>query len=482
MENTGSLVVRVKRKRGEESAASLYLVEEAPSAKKKSSIRHIERELAQLSASQDEKPTQRILLRKVHTIDATDNVDTATYSSLKRSREVAELEDAPETPASNAIMWVTQGKKAYTDADVGSLLIVDMAQVPMRSEVKSPTKKGVKILDPMTRQLDAAIASSYASGDLSPLREAIERGADINHSCVSCGGISALMVAAYYHNTALASWLIVRGADVLLCDSDARSAIDYVSLQPSSPAACEISQLIRHTIQDKRSEIPDILSDDYVYDIYCIPNSIPASNEAASTSELPTVHVSGLHFDSLGNVEFCYDSDWSDLADDEDPDSNDERFEGNDYPDESDDEAVAIGDTYAEDVDSDEEQMPRFQRRGVGRVLKPFAMHDAQMPTNDRENRLKNLWDLRPGKGDSGSEDEYRDAEEERLENMAHRTGMHVGASHREFDASGLPKYGCDLSDDGDIDWMNSHSIEKSMRDQYWNDTAYDSELDGSDD
>ena len=31
---------------------------------------------------------------------------------------------------------------------------------------------------------------------------------------------------------------------------------------------------------------------------------------------------------------FEYDSDWSDLADDEDPDSNDERFEGNDYPEE----------------------------------------------------------------------------------------------------------------------------------------------------
>ena len=31
---------------------------------------------------------------------------------------------------------------------------------------------------------------------------------------------------------------------------------------------------------------------------------------------------------------FEYDSDWSDLADDEDPDSNDERFAGNDYPEE----------------------------------------------------------------------------------------------------------------------------------------------------
>jgi Transcription factor Iwr1 len=43
-----------------------------------------------------------------------------------------------------------------------------------------------------------------------------------------------------------------------------------------------------------------------------------------------------LHITGTGNVElvFEYDSDWSDLADDEDPDSNDERFEGNDYPDE----------------------------------------------------------------------------------------------------------------------------------------------------
>ena len=43
-----------------------------------------------------------------------------------------------------------------------------------------------------------------------------------------------------------------------------------------------------------------------------------------------------LQISSNGNVElvFEYDSDWSDLADDEDPDSNDERFEGNDYPEE----------------------------------------------------------------------------------------------------------------------------------------------------
>ena len=37
---------------------------------------------------------------------------------------------------------------------------------------------------------------------------------------------------------------------------------------------------------------------------------------------------------------FEYDSDWSDLADDEDPDSNDERFDGNDYPEEGYDKVI----------------------------------------------------------------------------------------------------------------------------------------------
>ena len=47
-------------------------------------------------------------------------------------------------------------------------------------------------------------------------------------------------------------------------------------------------------------------------------------------------HAHSLHITGTGNVElvFEYDSDWSDLADDEDPDSNDERFAGNDYPEE----------------------------------------------------------------------------------------------------------------------------------------------------
>ena len=51
-------------------------------------------------------------------------------------------------------------------------------------------------------------------------------------------------------------------------------------------------------------------------------------------SQAPIVQVEGLRLGAAGQAElvFAYDSDWSDLRDDEDPDSNGERFAGNDYP------------------------------------------------------------------------------------------------------------------------------------------------------
>jgi len=54
----------------------------------------------------------------------------------------------------------------------------------------------------------------------------------------------------------------------------------------------------------------------------------------AHSSRFPTVTVEGLVVSDDGNIKLVneYDSEWSDLGDDEDPDSNDERFHGNDYP------------------------------------------------------------------------------------------------------------------------------------------------------
>src|SRR5690606_16447955 len=74
------------------------------------------------------------------------------------------------------------------------------------------------------------------------------------------------------------------------------------------------------------------------------PPTLPAISKAPATtvdtSQYSIVRVEGLRINSAdGEVELVdteYDSDWSDLGDDEEPDSNDERFEGNDYPDEED--------------------------------------------------------------------------------------------------------------------------------------------------
>jgi hypothetical protein len=117
---------------------------------------------------------------------------------------------------------------------------------------------------------------------------------------------------------------------------------------------------------------------DYVVDIYCLPNKPngDAESDILAQAELSRVHdpevfnqlaasaamvsVTGLRLTrdaltgdlldvDITDEQFHYDSDWSDLGDDEDPDSNDERYFGNDYPDEE------QGDESRSSVDNDEE-------------------------------------------------------------------------------------------------------------------------------
>ena len=96
---------------------------------------------------------------------------------------------------------------------------------------------------------------------------------------------------------------------------------------------------------------------EFVFDVYCVSgisgmdngtSQEPGSAEMDVASSDPSVgpvplRVDGLRIlDGQGHVELslegAYDSDWSDLGDDEEPDSNDERFHGNDSPDEEEDE------------------------------------------------------------------------------------------------------------------------------------------------
>ena len=94
----------------------------------------------------------------------------------------------------------------------------------------------------------------------------------------------------------------------------------------------------------------NVSCEEYVTDVYCVSintNTCSISIEegqtkgwtAEETDDLmtyPVITIPGLSVTSDGSAEivFEYDSDWSDLAEDEDPDSNDERYFGNDYPDE----------------------------------------------------------------------------------------------------------------------------------------------------
>ena len=116
-------------------------------------------------------------------------------------------------------------------------------------------------------------------------------------------------------------------------------------------------EILASIVSDSRSvrtdTAPEDRDEDMIVDIFATDTALSCpSSETASDedgvetkargnfgSELtPLVAIEGLRIDGASNtvdfVEFDYDSDWSDLGDDEDPDSNDERYHGNDYPEE----------------------------------------------------------------------------------------------------------------------------------------------------
>ena len=90
----------------------------------------------------------------------------------------------------------------------------------------------------------------------------------------------------------------------------------------------------------------------------------------------------GLRIDEASHsVEFVssdYDSDWSDLGDDEDPDSNDERYHGNDYP--EDEESAEEEEEEEEEDYEDEDEEEEGRRRGPN-----FRGRPAQLGRSRRE-------------------------------------------------------------------------------------------------
>jgi hypothetical protein len=379
------------------------------------------------------------------------------------------------------------------------------------------------------------------------------------------------------------------------------------------------------------------LSEDYVIDVYCIdPNnnanllrqeqhqqqkvsqseilpqstSVNNQNNSETSQELHSttlpfpqnaslIQIEGLKIMEDGNVElFAYDSDWSDLADDEDPDSNDERYFANDYPDEEDDEVKRRGgQDDDEDYDVSEEEDDNYYRRqlqkrhsplsnpylrkkaaekpvgtkerkvhftskkkppqstrkngeeendegedeedeefddehdmeedrleiekeidamiksqlsaagnlgdqrenvfdrqsSIGKVFRSHLMNDNNM--NDGEaagnnmrpdsESLRQLWqedgEMEMEGGNTSNNNTVLLPQQERIQQMRQRTGMLFASNPREFDESGLPKYGQELSDEENEDeyiYQNDNTARKPPKDT----VAYDPEFDDQSD
>jgi len=162
-----------------------------------------------------------------------------------------------------------------------------------------------------------------------------------------------------------------------------RSTPNVAAISAAEAAAVEATK--RAAAAAAGVDSMDQEGDDCVYDVYCVQQPVLRQAQQADGLELlpplgsethgsdenggaegvdtcfdpslelehgtHVMQVPGLHIDNYGQLitftdeaeqqHFVYDSDWSDLGDDEDPDSNDERFGGNDYPeDEVDEEEV----------------------------------------------------------------------------------------------------------------------------------------------
>jgi len=403
--------------------------------------------------------------------------------------------------------------------------------------------------------MDKGIAIAIRNGDFNDLSTALIQGADPNYQTASSnGGHTALMAAAMKGNVRMVRRLLLKAVNVQVANADGKTALDLVPTKltaRTSSDVTEIRSLILRAVEAAcqrsasktalRSESG--LSDDFVYDIY----SVSAIDASSSDAPCSVVQVEGLKIVGEGIIDIdlllSYDSDWSDLGEDEDPDSNDERFHGNDYPDEaasdeednfhafdddlddavdvedsSDDEMHSnrMGGRYLtrrdigtgkgrlddEDIDIQHElqsrPMDQLSRStsdriatldrsfGVGKVLRPAVIFDTRASSRpygilDTES-LQQLWE----ESSLVAPDECSD----RVDQMRHRTGMAFASNPREFDAHGLPKYACELSDDDadvvcdyDTNPRNPRSLYSGTSGKPPLDAvAYDSELDGDSD
>eukprot|EP01041_Mallomonas_annulata_P011665 gene11665-24435_t len=545
--NTGKeLIVRVKRKRNTNPVDSLVV--EDDSSRKRVSTSYLSKQLDALSTNDQLQQStigrKQLLLHRVstelHQNNAANNADEHALQLVKKFRtdyndNASAFKTSSESisPIDNSI-WTTTSKKILNPDNSSSFLLVDISQhtikdIPKLTEndTTSPKKKATKIITPITKQLDEAIENTYLTGDFTTIFDIIRQGADINYQRTAHDGLSLLMLAAYLKNTQAVSTLLTKGANPLLQDTNAHSALNYATEGISNKnKSNEIIYLIQNAIQSieqkEQQKLLELqmsnesdLNEEYMIDIFStiIPNnnnhhqqieSSIQSNESTSKNTLaptstsdesssctstttntmqlsnnllfhiPVVKVSGLQINETGTVDiaFEYDSDWSDLGDDEDPDSNDERFYGR-----------VLHPSY---IGSDRTSGNSSSRNTEDIVTQLWGFGNANGNGNDGDDE-PDMYDGGSGDGppmfnhsNNANSTSNSTVDNERLEDMALRTGMDIRSAAREFHSSGLPKFGEDLSEDDDDNNGYSHfGYDASDFIPSKDTVAFDADLDG---
>jgi hypothetical protein len=497
------LLVRVKRKRDDPASESLCVVSSSESGGGGL--------LRGLNINTVTRPLKRVLLTRVDTLEQNSQLpDVLPKRPLKRRLD--EVMSTGEEASIKTVLLLRDKRKVALNS-AAPFILVDMNQVATSAEINvnsaeinvgggidnflSENKNSVnRIVDPITRQLGPAIHRAFTTRKMGDIQMLIDQKIDVNYTNESLEGRTALMMAAMCCNKPLISKLLLLGADIMKVDKSGNSALDYarndlLTLQAEVDVrhseAIDVVLLLQAamvtTIAERNMSRTSEADGDFVYDLYT-EVEIEGATDGIKTFVGPYVQVPGMVVGDDGcELVFEYTEDWSDLGDDEDPDSNDERFAGNDYPEDEDSVVIDAPDEGEYEYDSDEQehqqQPTRFERRGVGHVFMPYARDDPLLPVTQIPGGVRRLWGLNNEEDDDdgGEDDRGR-----RLDQMKLASGMKFGANVSEFDAKGLAKYGTDLSDD-EPDATILRGAYDDGRGWVSKDTvAYDSDLDRSND
>ncbi len=506
--------MRIKRKRTVDPVQAICIVEDVNidstslRATKKSNIID---EFASLSTNNEESSAikgggsdgvrRKIILRRINTIsNETALIESNIVSSAKRTLRDDDDDNLLMSKQKKQYMFTTKGKKSIKDQS-NSYVVVDMNQVDDESDVTEvknvPVKKGgAVILDPASRRLHEGIKMAIDSNDFTLMNDGFKIGGNVDYqTSVNDGSYTCLMAAAMKGNVRMVKTILNRGANSLLKDAKNRTALDIALgvKNGNNFHMMEITMLLKnamvkhvHTYSKDKNEKNNSnrIDDDCVVDIFVMDSDeAVVSDQTMNEGEasMQTVQVDGLKIHEDGNVElvYMYDSDWSDLADDEEPDSNDERYFANDYPDEESSEHNSDNDDDYYDSDEDEKRFPRHHQNNIGRVMRPGI---SETSTAKSKEALKQIW----GEEDDDENDDDDDYNNmlngnEPLKSQRDRIKLIHDNKNRQFTSEGLAKYGVELSDDENDEehLMKSGYLSASFKMNLPKDTiAFDSDLD----